>query len=118
MTFAYVSSPYSHPESAVREERYLAVRNFVTHLLEREQWCYSPIVHCHYIALDEALPTDFEYWKRYNDTMQAASAATYILGLDGWLQSKGVRHEINRSRELGLQIKLFEPVVYEFVSYL
>ena len=47
----YVASPYTHEDPAVREERYLAALRYTAKLLANKRWCFSPIVHCHDLAL-------------------------------------------------------------------
>jgi hypothetical protein len=90
----YLASPYSHPLQEVVEKRHEEAMAYTHYLLERKRWVYSPIVHCHELAKRHSLPTDFEYWKRYNYHALARCDELYVLGIEGWRESKGVRAEI------------------------
>lgn len=54
---------------------------------------YSPIVHCHPVALFEDLPREIEYWWAYNQRMIRVCDWFVTLCLDGWHLSKGVEAE-------------------------
>lgn len=46
------------------------------------------------MALAYALPTDAEFWKDYNLTVLSAAAGVYVLMMDGWKESRGVKMEL------------------------
>ena len=102
MGFKYLASPYSHPDLTVRGARYTYARTAVANLLAKKIWVYSPIVHCHELALAHDLPMEAEFWWEYNRTMLAASSGLLILKIDGWEESAGVKQE----REYAEAIKL------------
>jgi uncharacterized protein DUF1937 len=93
-TFIYISSPYSHPDRNVREHRYHRALAYTAKLLQAQQWCYSPIVHCHNIAKMYNLPTDAEFWKDYNAHMMDAASHFHVLTISGWKESLGVQWEM------------------------
>lgn len=94
MSFWYLASPYSHPDAKVRELRYHTTMSATAWLLMQKKWVYSPIVHCHEMALAYALPTDAEFWKDYNLAVLSAAAGVYVLMMDGWKESRGVKMEL------------------------
>lgn len=98
----YLASPYSHKDPAVMEERYLAAMDCTAWLLKQKLWVYSPIVHCHEIAKQHSLPTDFEFWKEYNKHMLGLASLLYVLAIPGWTKSIGVAGEMARAREIHL----------------
>lgn len=89
----YIASPYSHPDPAVRDARHLAVMSFTAKIMRQGQVPFSPIVHCHDIAIRFGLPGDFSFWQRYNFEMLRLATTLYILCLPGWEESIGVRAE-------------------------
>jgi hypothetical protein len=107
MSFIYLASPYSHPNPQVMHARYLAVAAECAKLLKAQDWTYSPIVHCHELARMHGLPTDFEYWKRYNRAMLSSASAFYILTIPGWEQSRGVTAERAMAECAGLKTTLY-----------
>jgi Domain of unknown function (DUF1937) len=108
MTFIYVASPYSHVDPKVRDQRYRRVAYYISSLLIQRRWCYSPIVHCHEVALTYKFPTSFEYWAEYNFAMLSAAEAMHVLTIEGWEQSIGVAAESafwKQTRQGGPQIQ-------------
>lgn len=97
--FIYIASPYSHNSQAIVTSRYFGVMAYVAELLDKKQWCYSPILHCHPMAQRYSLPTDAAFWKDYNYTMLGAANGLHILALPGWRESLGVTDEIRWWKE-------------------
>ena len=89
----YLASPYSHFDPFVREERFLRACKAVAYLLEQQKWVYSPVVHCHQIAMLAELPKEFDFWKEYNFHMLSQSKELKILRIDGWERSQGIAAE-------------------------
>lgn len=100
----YLASPYSHPEVAVREQRFRdACRAFAT-LLASGLTVFSPIVHGHPLV-DLGLPTDWPFWERFDREHLARCDEVVVLMLDGWRESVGVAAEIRIARELGKPVR-------------
>jgi len=98
----YLASPYSHDDPLVRQERYEAARDYignqiVVHKLSgfnRLPVIYSPIVHFHHIGIEHELPLDYQSWEYINDTMLGLASQLRILQIPGWLESEGIKHEM------------------------
>lgn len=90
----YLASPYSHPDPQVMHKRFKAVEAVTAELLRRGRFVYSPIVHCHALAQEYTLPTDFQFWKEYNLDFISRCRYFYVLTIDGWQESKGVTGEL------------------------
>lgn len=90
----YLASTYSHKDPAIMEERYLAAMDCAAFLLKKEEWVYSPIVHCHELAKRHELPKDFEFWMHYNRHMVVRADVLYVLCAEGWEKSIGVYEEM------------------------
>lgn len=99
--YDYIASPYSHPEPEVMRERFYAAMAFTAWKLKRREAVYSPIVHCHEMAVVEDLPTDFAFWEHYNMQMLVPARALIVLCIDGWEDSVGVKGEIRFAYLLG-----------------
>lgn len=98
----YLASPYSSELPHVREERYQQALKCTAALLVKHNWVYSPIVHCHELAKLYALPTSFEFWKRYNFAMLRRCETFGILKIDGWDESVGLSEEFKLARTLSM----------------
>ncbi len=77
-------------------------------LLKEGMIVYSPIVHCHNMAIMYDLPGNFEFWQWYNEGMIRAAEELYVLRLEGWDRSAGVSHEIKFARSLDYAITFID----------
>lgn len=93
MGFAYLGQPYSDPSPEVMHERYKLGTIAAASLLKQGIAVYSPIVHCHQLALIADLPTDADFWSHYNQSMLEKADALYTLCLWGWKNSVGLMGE-------------------------
>jgi len=96
----YLASPYSHPDPAIREERFQAACRATFTLLRAGAAVFSPIVHGHPLV-GLGLATDWESWQRVDRAMLERCDEVMVLMLAGWESSSGVREEIRMARELG-----------------
>jgi hypothetical protein len=90
----YLASPYSHSDPAVVQARVEAAGTCTVNLMVQGYIIFSPIIHCHDIATRLSLPTDHEFWRRYDISMLRLADAMFILDIDGWQESKGLKEEI------------------------
>lgn len=86
------------------ESRYRENAKVVSELLNAGRFVYSPIVHCHPVAISYGLPRDFQFWKDYNYHMLVRSDELLVLCLPGWQESVGVTQEIEWAKAFGLPI--------------
>jgi len=115
MTYIYLASPYTHHDEAVRESRYEAVRDATAWLMRKQQWVFSPILHCHDLAKAHGLPVDHIYWDKYDYQMVKSANGILVLTIMGWTQSEGIKKEIKWAGELGLPVKYMRPVRTRYV---
>lgn len=106
----YLASPYSHHDAVVREARFQSACMAAGRLIKAGVCVYSPIVHCHPIAVKEGLPEGWLFWSDFARTMLEAATELCVLTLDGWDRSLGVGDEIAIARELLLPISYMDPV--------
>jgi len=105
----YLASPYSHPDPAIRNQRYHAACAAVVSLLREGHAVFSPVVHSHpLVAL--GLPADWAFWQRQDLAHLAGCDELVVLMLDGWEQSTGVQAEIRHAAELGIPVWYRSPV--------
>jgi hypothetical protein len=95
MSFIYIASPYTHPDSRVRQERYLQASYYVVQLLSHRKFPYSPIVANHHLSLEFGLKHRAIDWMAYNFAMLSSAKELHVLALEGWNESLGVTAEIN-----------------------
>ena len=105
----YLSSPYSNPDPAVREQRFAAICRHAAAMMRAGKLVFSPIAHTHPIAQHGELPTGFDYWREYNEAMLDCCEELHVLMLDGWRESVGVAAEIKLAELWGLKIVYCKP---------
>lgn len=114
MRLVYLATPYNHPDASVRERRFLTACKVAGHFMRQGVHLFCPIAHTHPIALAGDLPKGWDYWQAYDRAMLSACTELWVVKMEGWQESAGIRGEIEIARELGLKIQyvefVFEPV--------
>lgn len=100
----YLASPYSHPRPEVMAERFRLAMQCTANLLKQGNSVYSPIAHCHELAITHNLPTDFAFWRKYDFDMLRRADTFMILKIDGYVESVGLTAEWELARTLSLPI--------------
>lgn len=105
MKIIYIASPYSHTDVAVRIERYRRAAQYAANLMLQGVQCFSPIAYGHQFNMIYGLPPDFKYWQDFNDRILLACDEVLVLKLDGYLESRGVQHEIKLADDNGIPVR-------------
>lgn len=71
---------------------------------------YSPIAHWHPAAYIHDLPKDAEFWRSMNFEHILHCTAVWVLRLDGWEDSVGVREEMEFAHESNLPIVFVDMI--------
>jgi hypothetical protein len=98
----YLASPYSHDDPRVEEARFEAVCMAAGRLMARGHRVFSPIAHTHPIAKRRKLPTDWAFWKAYDEAILRTCTHFWVYAIDGWRESTGVAAETAIARRTGL----------------
>lgn len=105
-TMIYLAIPYTGEEDAA----YRFANRYAGMLMQEGHLVFSPISMCHSIAQVAKLPTDFEYWRRFNIHMLDLCDVLVVLMFDGWKESVGVTAEIEYATKIGM------PILYRFFT--
>lgn len=90
----YLATPYSKDKRSIHHA-FVDACTFAGNLLKQGIKVYSPIAHCHMIALYGAIdPLDHEIWLPFDEAMMDVCEALIVAEMPGWTESKGVLHEI------------------------
>ena len=108
MTLVYLATPYTHPDSQVRERRFREVSRVAGDMMRQGIHVFSPISHTHPIALAGCLPKGWEFWQAQDFAMLRACSKLAVLMQDGWQDSVGVQAEMALAREMGLPVEFIE----------
>jgi nucleoside 2-deoxyribosyltransferase len=109
----YLAAPYSHPDPAVREQRFRAACAATAKLLRAGQVAFAPIVHSHPLVA-YGLPTGWDFWERCDREHLRRCDEVLVLMLEGWQESVGVQAEIRIATELGKAVRFLEPGSVKF----
>lgn len=116
---AYLASPYSHPNSDVKEKRLHIVNKVVCELVRSGKMVYSPLTHN--TTIDRfGISGGWELWGPFDRVMLSRCNYLLVLKQDGWETSKGVLAEIQYARELGMEIEYMdvpETILAESVEH-
>ena len=99
----YLASPYSDPDSAIREQRFEAACEATAVLMRQGQWTFSPIVNTH-VLTTHGMPLDSGFWEPYNRELLSRCSELWVLMLPGWRESVGVRREVAMAEEMKLSV--------------
>lgn len=105
----YLATPYSSHDPQVRLDRFLTVNAVASRLMSDGEHVYSPISHCHPIAVAGALPKDWNYWREYCITMMRCCTTLKVLMVPGWKESVGVDAEIAIAQNLNIPVEYIQP---------
>lgn len=98
----YLASPYSHPDPAVREQRYQTVCFACAKLMKEGNLVYSPIAHTHGICLaGGGSQTAFIHWEKLDKEMIRLCDQFWILRMEGWENSEGIKSELAYAMSIG-----------------
>jgi hypothetical protein len=111
MMIAFVSSPYTHPDAAIQDDRATAAGDFSAWLWrERGLIVVSPIAHWHWIAKRNHLPGNAMAWAEWNRAFVGVSHTVFVLCLPGWKDSQGIAMEIEWAKHYGIPVKYAKRV--------
>lgn len=94
LSISYLATPYTKYPHGI-ERAFVDASKIAATLLRGGINVYSPISHCHPLAVHGAIdPLDHDIWLPFNEAMLRASHDLIVAHMDGWRESRGVTHEI------------------------
>jgi hypothetical protein len=99
----YLACPYTHPDPAVRDQRFEAACVATASLMRAGRSVFSPIVHSHPLVR-YGLPVEWDFWQAQDCEHLRGCDCVVVLTLEGWETSVGVQAEVRLANELGLPI--------------
>lgn len=109
----YLASPYSHPDPAVRAQRFRDACRAAVALIEAGHEVFSPIAHSHALV-GHGLPIDWSYWERHDRHHLMFCDEVVVLLLDGWEASLGVGEEVRIATEMNKPVRYLAPSVSNY----
>lgn len=110
----YLACPYIHEDKKVMEDRVLNVTCCAAHFMDKGEKIYSPITHNNAINKHmKQVVGDHKYWLNQCYHHIITAEAIYVLGLEGWKESKGVRWEVETAKAFGIPVFLIDSDTYD-----
>ena len=104
----YLACPYSHPDPQTKYLRFRACARISASLIRAGHIIFAPIVMSHPMTL----PSDWEFWEKFDKEFLGVCEQLWVLKLQGWKESIGIKAEIKIMRELGKPIIYLNPEDY------
>ena len=105
----YLACPFRHTDPNMRKKRCAAVHYVAAQLSAEGRHVFSPLTHNAILIdiLQDSLPG--EHWMQFDLAILAGCKYLFVLKMEGWELSKGVRREILFAQERGIQVEEIEP---------
>lgn len=105
----FVAQPYYSPNQAIVKLRTKLGALYCGALLKQGVMCVSPVAYGTTILSYADLPSDFSFWDKISFALLEKCIEIHVLTIDGWKQSRGVKAEIGKAKELGIPITYITP---------
>ena len=117
----YIASPYYYHGNWITQRfhhyiRYQIVMRVTAKLMKQGMVVFSPIVHGHAMALKHDLPKKWEYWKDTLEVLLPRFDELWVVLIEGWDRSRGVKAEIELAQKLGIKVRYITPDLMKFVN--
>ena len=105
----YLAGPYTDESREVMGSRYESLTRGAALLTGEGLAVFSPITHSAVMCDEHGLGHKWEHWKEVDRKFISSSREMWVMMLDGWRESVGVRAEVGIARELGLRVLYVLP---------
>ena len=103
----YLASPYTHKNPDIQVARFDAVCRVTSVLLKLGHVVFSPIAYSHQFS-EYGIPNELDFWLKFDAHFINKSSELWVLTIDGWKESVGVKAEIELAIIRGIPVKLVD----------
>ena len=104
----FVSGPYSSTNPEEKKTRVKAIASACIKIMQSGDMAISPLTFG--LSLieksEQDLPESYEFWDRFCREFVATADVMYVLDLEGWELSSGVKDEIAAAKACNIPVKL------------
>jgi hypothetical protein len=106
----YVAAPYTHADLNVVKQRMLVFANVMAKLIADGEHPVSPLMN-HFLTdyVETSFPLTWDYWQEYSLALLKNCTEMYVITVDGWDQSTGVRAEIEMAERMLIPVTYLNP---------
>lgn len=115
---AYLATPYSSPDPAVREARMKTFYEVDTYLSTQGWVTVSPMYKVEAVKKcpDPVLDNPF-FWANYCIKLLMRCQVMIIITSEGWGESTGIKAELDHCRDQGIPVFLLDPNTKELTYF-
>jgi hypothetical protein len=116
-----ISAPYSASDPSYKAERVRRVAIVVNRLMKEHQInSFSPTLYGLAIIekSNENLPDTYDFWKTFCVDCVSSVSQVYVLNMEGWKNSGGVKDEIEVAKSLGIPVFLIDEISLQIIEQL
>ena len=107
----YLAIPYSSDDPKEIEYRVEMLCKIDSLLMKQGVFTVSPVFK-HFTLKYRNLPGNWTYWEKYSKNLMSKCDALYIIKLNGWKNSEGIREEIAEAKRLCIPIVYLDPDLF------
>lgn len=100
----YLAAPYSHEREEVMEERMKLINKEFALLIAKGYMVVSPLTQGHVAKGLVDCPGDWAFWRNLSIRLLRCCDVMFVIKLDGWRKSKGVKEEERIAGELNIPV--------------
>ena len=101
----FVSGPFNTSDEELKLKRVKTISKYCSDLFRLGITPVSALLTGLKIAEYNNLPTDTNTWVKYSEDMVEGCNELHVLMIDGYLESSGIKAEINKAIELNILVK-------------
>lgn len=110
----YLCSVYSTGADAdLMHRRYEYVNKRTAEFLKEGITIFSPIAHCHPIAIKHDMPRDWDFWQKHDMKYIDASDELWVLMMPHYEHSKGINAEIQYAHSIRKLVRFIKCLDYK-----
>ena len=106
----YLAAPFSHPNPGISRRRLDEVNRYAVNLLSSGALVFSPLSHGAPLVSPD-IPN--HVWYELGLRIMEGCDELYLLALEGWEDSEGVRLELECAWELDIPVCVVDPDTYD-----
>lgn len=105
-----MACPYSHPKKHVRLKRWHEITLIGALLIEQGYHVFGPITESHcYSEIADGIGKGWDFWKEHDELMLSKCDELWVVTMEGWDKSIGVKGEIEYATKRGIPITYVSP---------
>lgn len=108
----YLASPHKHFDESVMEARYIGVVEAQAKLEQQGHMIFCPIAHSHpawkMAQSHGGHSPSWDYYEEFDTKLLSVCSELWVLKLEGWSESIGVKAEIKIAKGLGMPVRYID----------